>query len=72
MYESSNSKIPIRWSAPEVLRQQPVTSKSDVFSFGVTMWEVKRKSCCLKVFFKKIQYETGVHIWSNAIHWNVK
>jgi len=32
--------IPVRWSAPEILRQAPPTSKSDVYSFGVFMWEV--------------------------------
>jgi len=37
---SSESQIPVRWASPEMLRDQAVTSKSDVFSFGVTMWEI--------------------------------
>jgi serine/threonine protein kinase len=41
MYSAdSTSPLPIRWSAPEVLLQQPATHKSDVFSFGILMWEV--------------------------------
>jgi len=37
---NSEVDIPIRWCAPEMLRQGNVTSKSDVFSFGVCMWEI--------------------------------
>jgi serine/threonine protein kinase len=40
---SSKGLIPVRWAAPEVIRQEPVTSKSDVFSFGVCMWEILEK-----------------------------
>lgn len=28
------------WTAPELLRNEPVTDKCDVFSFGVIMWEL--------------------------------
>ncbi|XP_072295921.1 tyrosine-protein kinase ITK/TSK [Eucyclogobius newberryi] len=37
---SQGAKFPIRWSAPEVIRYSKYTSKSDVWSFGVLMWEV--------------------------------
>ncbi|XP_068442027.1 tyrosine-protein kinase ITK/TSK [Clinocottus analis] len=40
-YTSSQcSKFPIKWSAPEVIRYYKFSSKSDVWSFGVLMWEV--------------------------------
>jgi len=32
--------IPVRWTAVEVLRTRKVTQKSDVWSFGVTMYEI--------------------------------
>eukprot|EP01117_Protostelium_nocturnum_P004534 TRINITY_DN1636_c0_g2_i1.p1 TRINITY_DN1636_c0_g2~~TRINITY_DN1636_c0_g2_i1.p1 ORF type:complete len:1400 (-),score=365.19 TRINITY_DN1636_c0_g2_i1:58-4257(-) len=33
-------KNPVRWSAPEVLEQQKYSFESDVWSFGVLIWEV--------------------------------
>jgi len=40
-YDDNEEKnIPVRWSAPEILRQAPPTSKSDAYSFAVFMWEV--------------------------------
>ncbi|XP_053574766.1 tyrosine-protein kinase ITK/TSK [Bombina bombina] len=37
---SSGTKFPIKWSAPEVFRYGRYSSKSDVWSFGVLVWEV--------------------------------
>jgi serine/threonine protein kinase len=32
--------VPVRWSPPEVLTQYQWSEKSDVWSFGVTAWEI--------------------------------
>jgi len=37
---SSNSKFPIRWTAPEVFETGKMSKASDVWSFGVVMWEI--------------------------------
>ncbi|XP_052006031.1 tyrosine-protein kinase ITK/TSK-like [Xyrauchen texanus] len=40
-YTSSyGTKFPVKWSSPEVIRFGKYSSKSDVWSFGVFMWEV--------------------------------
>uniref|UniRef100_A0A4W5QB11 receptor protein-tyrosine kinase n=1 Tax=Hucho hucho TaxID=62062 RepID=A0A4W5QB11_9TELE len=37
---SLGSKIPVRWTAPEAFQHRKFSSASDVWSFGVLMWEV--------------------------------
>ncbi|XP_037685681.1 tyrosine-protein kinase TXK isoform X4 [Choloepus didactylus] len=37
---SSGAKFPVKWSPPEVFHFNKYSSKSDVWSFGVLMWEV--------------------------------
>lgn len=40
-YERTNGdKVPVRWMAPEALIENKFTSKSDVFSFGILIWEI--------------------------------
>ncbi|CAI5711116.1 unnamed protein product [Peronospora destructor] len=29
-----------RWMAPEVIRHEPYSSKADVYSFGIVLWEL--------------------------------
>lgn len=39
-YTTRGGKIPIRWTAPEAIEYRKFTSASDVWSFGIVMWEV--------------------------------
>ncbi|XP_054857061.1 ephrin type-A receptor 8 isoform X2 [Eublepharis macularius] len=39
-YTTTGGKIPIRWTAPEAITYRKFSSASDVWSFGVVMWEV--------------------------------
>lgn len=39
-YTTRGGKIPIRWTAPEAITYRKFTSASDVWSYGIVMWEV--------------------------------
>uniref|UniRef100_A0A8C7KFT8 receptor protein-tyrosine kinase n=1 Tax=Oncorhynchus kisutch TaxID=8019 RepID=A0A8C7KFT8_ONCKI len=39
-YTTQGGKIPIRWTSPEAIAYRKFTSASDVWSYGIVMWEV--------------------------------
>ncbi|XP_075265796.1 uncharacterized protein LOC142358239 isoform X1 [Convolutriloba macropyga] len=42
--QGSGAKLPVKWMALECLGDRIYTAKSDVWSFGVTMWEIFTRS----------------------------
>ncbi|CAI5443553.1 unnamed protein product [Caenorhabditis angaria] len=38
-YTTQGGKIPVRWTAPEAITHRKFTAASDVWSFGVVIWE---------------------------------
>jgi serine/threonine protein kinase len=38
-----DSKIPVKWSPPEVLNERKFSKASDVWSFGIVLWEILEK-----------------------------
>jgi len=39
-YESQDGNLPIKWTAPEVFKTSKHTIKSDVWAYGITIWEI--------------------------------
>merc|ERR550534_246006 len=39
-YTTQGGKIAVRWTAPECIRSRQFTHASDVWSYGIVMWEV--------------------------------
>jgi len=39
-YVSHGGKIPVKWTAPEALNYKKYSTASDVWSFGIVMYEI--------------------------------
>lgn len=44
-YKAAGGKMPIKWLALECIRHRIFTTKSDVWAFGVTIWELLTFGC---------------------------
>ena len=58
----TKTKFPIRWMAPESLMRKEFSPASDVWSFGVIMWEMYNPSELPYKGMNNLQVAVGVNI----------
>lgn len=54
-FKHRNTLLPIRWLAPECIQEDDYTTKSDIFAFGVVVWELFSQAT--KVPFEELSNE---------------
>ena len=54
-FKHRNTLLPIRWLAPECIQEDEYTTKSDIFAFGVVVWELFNQAT--KIPFEELSNE---------------
>ena len=61
----SNAAVPIRWAAPETLRDRDFTPASDVWALGVSLWQCAAR--CAEPYAGHDQLEVAVGVATGAL-----
>lgn len=65
-----NAIVPLRWMAPECFDEDDSTIKSDVFSYGVLLWELVTR--CTQLPFENLSNEVYLaQLQANKIEWTL-
>ena len=48
--QSNDTKLPLKWLAPEVLKNRQFSTYSDVWAFGIMTWEIVTRGLCHQLF----------------------
>ena len=54
----TDTKLPVKWLSPEVLETRLFTSYSDVWAFGILLWEMLTR--CMAVPYGNINSWNGM------------
>ncbi|KAL5286715.1 PTK7 family protein [Megaselia abdita] len=67
-FKHRNSLLPVRWLAPECIQEDEYTTKSDIFAYGVMVWELFTQST--KLPFEELTNEEFIRKHQNyQIDW---
>lgn len=70
-YKYKNAWLPLRWLAPECLQEDDYSTKSDVYAFGVFIWELF--TCSVKIPFENelTNDEYFIKVQNSNIEWKL-
>ena len=63
-YISSGGKVPVKWTAPEALTFRTYSTASDVWSYGVLLYEIWALGT------KPYHDSTNKEVWELTLQWN--
>lgn len=68
-FKHRNTLLPIRWLAPECLQEDEYTTKSDIYSFAVVVWELFTQA--QKLPFEDVSNEDFIQrLQAGQIEWS--